>query len=140
MLDDGISAAARQADVEHNRVETAFVHKLLAFLSGGSRDDGMPSLPEARTQKFNHARVVFDDEDAEVGWRLHTVFPDAVASDATCRLLRLHESTGISISGFFYRSVTGSSLQSEMIAASDSQISVLRGAPQCLWLPLEGAM
>jgi len=64
MLRDGVSAASRQSDVEHNGVIVLCVYKLLTLFGRGRSGDGMAVLPEPSSKEFEHAKVVFDDENA----------------------------------------------------------------------------
>jgi hypothetical protein len=71
MLRNGVSAAAWKPDVENDGVKVLRVHKLLALLGRGGRNDCMPVLPQTRAQQFHHARIVFNDKNAQICSRFH---------------------------------------------------------------------
>ena len=67
MVDDGVAGGVGEADIEDDGVEDGFVEQAAGVGRGGRGDDGMAAFEQTDPQEFDHAGIVFYDEDVEVG-------------------------------------------------------------------------
>ena len=106
ILDNRISAFAGKADVEYDGLEEMLFEQPPAILRAPRRLDRMALFRKADAKKLRHARVIFDDEDAEeIAAIPFELFP--ARGRGRSSYSRPIQGDSSLISGLFYKLVTG---------------------------------